>query len=99
INRELDADFDVPAFGHRVVYDADARRVEMHLLASTPQTVHVRALDLRIALAATESIWTESSHKFEPGEIAALGEGAGFEPAAEWTDREWPFSQTLLVAR
>jgi len=99
INRELEADFDVSAFRHRAVYNATERRVEMHLVCDSAQDVHVRALGLRLHLAAGEAIWTESSHKFRPGEIAAMGEGAGFEAVAEWTDEDWPFSQTLLVAR
>jgi len=98
INRELEADFDVSAFEHRAVYNPTERRVEMHLVCHSPQDVRVAALGLRLKFAEGETIWTESSHKFLPGEIAAMGEAAGFERAGEWTDLEWPFSQTLLTA-
>jgi dimethylhistidine N-methyltransferase len=97
INRELLADFDVAAFRHRAAYDGAERRVEMHLVCDAPQEVRVRALDLYFRLAPGEAIWTESSYKFRPGEIAALGEGAGFELLREWTDEHWPFSQSLFA--
>ncbi len=33
INRELGADFDVDAFRHRALWNADESRVEMHLVS------------------------------------------------------------------
>jgi L-histidine Nalpha-methyltransferase len=99
LNRELGADFDLPSFSHRAAYDREARRVEMHLLSAVAQEAHIRALDLVVSLSKGETIWTESSYRFAPGELGAMGEAAGFRPLAEWTDTEWPFAQSLLVAR
>src|SRR4029079_16052957 len=37
VNRELGADFDVDAFRHRALWNADESRVEMHLVAQRAQ--------------------------------------------------------------
>jgi dimethylhistidine N-methyltransferase len=98
LNRELGADFDLRAFHHRVRYDPFARRIEMHLLSETEARVRVKALGLDLRFAPGEGLWTESSHKFAPGEIEAWGRSVGFCPAAEWVDLEWLFSLNLLLA-
>lgn len=98
LNRELDADFDLAAFRHTVRWNRDEHRVEMHLEALRDQTVSVRALDLTFALRRGETIWTESSHKFDAAEIRALGERTGFRCGPQWLDDEWPFAQSLLLA-
>jgi dimethylhistidine N-methyltransferase len=98
INRELDADFELAAFRHAVRWDRAARRVEMHLESLRDQPVRIGALDLSLQLARGETIWTESSHKYEAAEVRALGERAGFACAAQWRDHEWPFVQSLLLA-
>jgi L-histidine N-alpha-methyltransferase len=99
LNRELGADFDLGAFRHRAFYCAEARRIEMHLMSLAEQTAHVEALALTVRLHEQETIWTESSYKFRPGEIAAIGEDEGFVRAAEWADAEWALAQTLLTVR
>ena len=98
VNRELDANFDLCAFEHRAVYDPLARRVEMHLVSAEPQCVEIGALGMRLAIAPGETIHTESSHKFQHGELAAMGRCSGFVSVVEWDDAEWPFSLNLLVA-
>jgi len=98
INRELGGDFDPAAFAHRAVYDRRERRVEMHLVSERAQDVAVVSLGLRVRLERGETLWTESSHKFEPGEAAALAAEVGFACVGEWADGEWPFALSLLVA-
>jgi L-histidine N-alpha-methyltransferase len=98
VNRELDADFDTRAFEHRAVYDPLARRVEMYLVSEESQCVEIGALGIRLALEPGETIHTESSHKFQHGELAAMGRCSGFVSVVEWDDTEWPFSLNLLVA-
>ena len=61
INRELGGDFDLEAFDHAAVWNADASRVEMHLVARRPQRVRIPAADLDVHFDAGERIWTESS--------------------------------------
>ena len=98
VNRELEADFDPKAFEHRALYEPRLRRVEMHLVAKAPQALRVRALDLALRLDAGETIWTESSCKFLPGEPWRMGAASGFLPVGEWTDSTWPFSLSLIAA-
>ncbi len=98
INRELDGNFDLARFEHLAVYNEPERRIEMHLRALSDQAVRVAAADLQIDIRKGETIWTESSHKFNVDEIARLSEDCGFRCAAEWVDEEWPFAETLLIA-
>ena len=96
MNRELGADFDLACFAHEARWNAAERRVEMHLVARTAQRVRVAALGREVRFAAGESLWTESSHKFEAREAQQLGVRAGFTPVAQWQDAGWPFAETLL---
>jgi len=95
INRELDADFDVAAFHHRALWNAGESRVEMHLVAGSPQQVRVGAASLELAFEAGETIWTESSYKYEPAGVVQLLERAGFRAMGQWVDRENGFALTL----
>jgi len=95
INRELDANFDVAAFHHRALWNAGESRVEMHLVAGSPQQVRVGAASLELAFEAGETIWTESSYKYEPAGVVQLLERAGFRAMGQWVDRENGFALTL----
>jgi len=72
INRTLAADFDAEAFGHYARWDAEAARVEMHLVAAADHTVRVADLDLIVSFEAGETIWTESSYKFTRASAEAM---------------------------
>ncbi len=99
INRALEADFDLNAFEHTVRYNEDGRRVEMHLRAKKAQTVEIRGASFTCNIEAGETIWTESSHKYSCPEVVAMAERATYRCAAQWVDSEWPFAQSLLIAR
>lgn len=99
INRELDADFRLDWFEHQARWDPKERRIEMHLVARRKHEVPIRGLAARVGFQKGESIWTESSYKYEREEPARLGTEAGFDVAGQWVDKEWPFAETLLVAR
>ena len=77
INRQLGADFDVDAFGHYARWDAEERRVEMHLVAAADHAVHVRDLEMTVEFETGETIWTESSYKFTRESVAAMLDAAG----------------------
>jgi len=97
LNREWGADFPLDAFVHRAKWNAQARRIEMHLEATRALEVRVAALELTVRFAAGETIWTESSHRFSVDELRAWATEAGFETTKQWVDDEWPFAQTLLT--
>ncbi|MDB5657292.1 MAG: dimethylhistidine N-methyltransferase [Tardiphaga sp.] len=96
INRELGGDFDLSAFAHRAIYNRERHRIEMHLIAKAPQTVHV--LGRSFAFRAGESIHTESSYKYSLKRFAALANGSGWTAKASWTDPDKQFSVHALVA-
>lgn len=96
INRELDGTFDLEAFTHRATYNRRRARVEMHLDASSRQTVHVggRAFEF----AAGESIHTENSHKYSLARFERIASEAGWRVDRVWSDADELFSEQLLVA-
>jgi dimethylhistidine N-methyltransferase len=98
VTREMGGDFDLAQFEHEASWNAAERCVEMHLRSTTRQRVAMRGADLIASFEAGETIWTESSHKYTLEEPAAMGRRAGFEPAGQWLDTDWPFAQTLLIA-
>ena len=98
LNRELDADFDVDAFDHHVVWNAPASRVESYLVSRLDQEVCVRDAGCCIRLTAGEAIWTESSHKYEANGIVAMGIRAGFALRQQWIEPDARFALTLLEA-
>jgi L-histidine N-alpha-methyltransferase len=95
INRELGGDFALDRFAHRAVWNAGESRVEMHLVATSAQHVHIDAIHLDVHLEAGETIWTESSYKYQPREIADLVDRAGFDVASQWIDNRDRFALTL----
>ena len=99
LNRELGADFQLDRFAHDARWNARAGRMEMHLVSLGMQRVQIPGADLVIDFQAGETIWTESSYKYEPvrfGETLSL---AGFSPVAAWEDHEAGFLLTLAAAR
>ncbi len=96
VNRELGADFDVAAFAHRARWDADASRVEMHLVTATPQRVRIPAAHLELQFEAGEAIWTESSYKYRLEDLPGILGRAGFRLAGQWHGRG--FALTLAEA-
>jgi len=90
INRELGGTFDLDRFLHRAIWSAQHSRVEMHLVSRGRQRVvidgtqGVDAVDL--VLEDGESIWTESSYKYTPGQIVHALEQAGFRLVEQWID-------------
>ena len=96
MNTELGADFELATFAHQARWNADAGRVEMHLVSRLRQTVHVPGAGLRVSFVPGESIWTESSHKYEPASVQALGAAAGFHTRAQWIEPRVRFALTLF---
>ena len=52
----------------------------------------------RFYMREGETIWTESSHKYDPEEVIQMGERTGYRCAGQWFDSEWPFAQNLFFA-
>jgi dimethylhistidine N-methyltransferase len=98
LNRELGANFDLSCFRHEARWNSVERRIEMHLRSPRRQAVQIPAAGLRVILDEDETIWTESSHKYNAGEIPGMAARTGFRCDGQWIDEEWPFAQNLLIA-
>jgi dimethylhistidine N-methyltransferase len=94
LNRELGTDFDLDAFRHLAFFDRATSRVEMHLISTREQVVHLGERAFRFA--AGERLHTESSYKYDLERLRALATDAGFSPLAAWTDPERMFSLHYL---
>lgn len=108
LNRELGANFKPDFFAHRAIWNPAKSRIEMHLESVLRQIVTVpvhdsglsseRRTDLQIEFARGETIHTENSYKYQPGEAESLLESVGFAPIRTWTDRRGWFAVSLARA-
>ena len=98
VNRELGADFDINAFRHRALWNAEESRVEMHLVADRAQHVRIPGASLEVMFEEGETIWTESSYKYLPGEVVRMLDRAGFRAVDQWVDDADGFALTLVEA-
>ena len=96
LNREYDANFSLPAFQHKAIYDADNSRIEMRLVSLQKQRVRVagESFDLNKG----EYIVTEHSHKYSLDQFESMANKAGFEVQEVWTDEKKLFSVQYLKA-
>jgi len=95
INRELGGTFHVDRFAHRAVWNAIDSRVEMHLVSRAAQHVRIAGAALELDFYDGETIWTESSYKYEPAGVAGMLRQAGFEPVEQWLEPDARFALTL----
>jgi L-histidine N-alpha-methyltransferase len=84
LNRELDADFDLDAFEHSAHYDDVHDRMEIHLVARSPQRIEIPGAGV-VTLETAETIRTELSHKYDRQRVAALFAAADLE-VARWAE-------------
>lgn len=95
LNREYGADFDLDAFEHRAPWVEKDSRIEMHLVSRRAQRARIGGAE--IVFKAGESIWTESCHKYDCEQFAAMAAAAGLNVREIWMDDEQRFSVQLLV--
>ena len=98
VNRELGANFNLKQFTHEARWNAEERRIEMHLRSEKRQSVYIPRAEVVVEFAAGESIWTESSHKYVADQVPKMARRTGFHGEAQWVDKEWAFAQNLWVA-
>jgi dimethylhistidine N-methyltransferase len=102
LNRELGSDFRLECFDHRVVWNAEESRIEMHLVARHAQTVHIPANGAgpaqTVRFQQGESIHTENSYKFSCARVEQLLQSAGFELIKDWQDPTQLFAVNLATA-
>jgi dimethylhistidine N-methyltransferase len=96
INRELGGDFHLDRFVHRAVWNAEASRMEMHLVSLADQQVTVSGATFRFA--AGETLHTENSYKFTVEGLETLAAGAGWRLDRVWRSDAPEFAVVLLRA-
>jgi dimethylhistidine N-methyltransferase len=96
VNLELAADFDLDQFRHEARFDAQQRRVEMHLVSRCAQRVTVRGR--RFEFRAGESIHTENSYKYSLLKFQQLAARAGWAHLQRWMDGQARFAVHVLEA-
>lgn len=84
INRDAGADFALDGFAHRAIWNAAASRVEMHLVSRRQQRVTIPGAGVDVSFAPGETLWTESSYKYEPAQLRTMLADAGFSVSAQW---------------
>lgn len=86
INRELGANFDLMKFRHKVCWNGEHSRIEMHLESLMAHEVSIGSLDLSLAFRRGETIHTENSYKFTIDGAKKLLAQTGFSVVENWTD-------------
>lgn len=103
VNRLLGADFRPEDFEHRAVWESDASRIAMRLVAGRDVVARVGEdvpgeAPFRFELAPGRFIVTEHSYKFTDERLTRLCRAAGWTMERTWTDaRDW-FGVHLLAA-
>ncbi len=95
VNRDLGADFDLEAFEHVAVWDAEQEWIEMRLRSLADQRVTVRDLDLSVQFARGEEMRTEISAKFRRERVQRELADAGLRMTQWWTDDDGDFALSL----
>jgi len=95
LNRDLGADFDLDKFEHRAFYDRALHRIEMHLVSTDDQTVHVPGVG-NVTVAGGESIRTEISCKYDRTSVTDMLSSAGMQMDRWITDSAQTYA--LVVA-
>jgi uncharacterized SAM-dependent methyltransferase len=90
MQRELAAELELDAFGHRVKWNEPRSRIEMHLEARRATAIRLAGREFHFN--AGDTIHTENSYKLRPGEARFLLRAGGWAPLAEWTDAQGLFS-------
>jgi dimethylhistidine N-methyltransferase len=96
LNRELGATFDLSLFRHYAFYNPVVGRIEMHLVSLAEQTVCVGGEP--VGFTRGETIWTESSYKYDGEQLARMAREAGFAIRRSWTDGKRRFGVLYLEA-
>ncbi|MDT0441791.1 L-histidine N(alpha)-methyltransferase [Streptomyces johnsoniae] len=96
LNRELGAGFDLGAFDHKALWNAEAERIEMRLRARVAHSVEIPALGLTADFARGEDLRTEISVKFRREPLTEELTRAAFTVPHWWPDPQSRFA--LLLA-
>jgi uncharacterized SAM-dependent methyltransferase len=96
INRELGASFKLSTFAHRIRWNDEQSRIEMHLESLRHQSVPIEMLDIVVNFREGETIHTENSTKFSMDMVDRMVNNAGLRRERTWFDQQKWFGVHLL---
>jgi dimethylhistidine N-methyltransferase len=96
VNERTGAGFDLETWKHYAFYNPMESRIEMHLVCTEAQEVHLAGQAL--SFDRFDSIWTESSYKYTAKTMGELARAAGFSVETVWKDEKKWFGVMLLRA-
>ena len=96
LNREAGANFDLNNWRHQAIWDAPNSRIEMRLISTSSQCVHIG--EQCFEFAREGYIVTEHSYKYGRDAFAELAGRAGWRIEAVWMDENSLFSLQLARA-
>lgn len=97
INRELDGTIPVEALQHKIVWNAELARIEMHLEAV--RDIAFKVCGHSFGMRAGETIHTENSHKYDLRSATQLLLAGHWQPFAHYSDGRDRFMVVLAHAR
>ena len=95
LNDETGATFNPNAFDYRATWNADLARIDMHLISTRAQVVHVGGQGIRFD--ADEPIHVSAARKYSAESLAALARSAGWSVATRHSDPDDRISVAVLT--
>jgi L-histidine Nalpha-methyltransferase len=96
INRELDGTIPLDGLRHKVLWNTDLARIEMHLEAR--RDIAFEVCGKRFAMAAGETIHTENSHKYDLRSATQMLLASHWRPLQHFSDSAERFMVVLARA-
>ncbi len=97
MNRELGADFDLPAFRFRAQWDEARGAILSYLVADAELCVRIPLAGLTVDFRPGDTIHTESSYKFSREEIVELARGCGYAERRTYSDAAGRYALSLFT--
>jgi L-histidine Nalpha-methyltransferase len=96
LNWRYGGDFELERFAYRSQYDAHSRQNRVSIESLSGQSVTLSRLGLTVSFEKSELIDAEVMWKFDPDELTALLDRAGFAVTHRWMDEIYRYGLFLL---
>jgi len=96
LNHLFGGDFDPSAFGSRLVYNTEARRVEARIWPHVDIEFHLADLNLQSVIKADETVIVDTSHKFKTDELDELLDSVGMRILRSYEEPTVKYSLLVL---
>ena len=96
LNHRYGGNFVTANFRYRSKYDSRMKRNKVHIESLVDQTVTLASLGFAVSFGAGELIDAEVMLKFDPDELSAVMDGAGFSMMRRWIEPVYRYGLFLL---